>query len=187
MLEKRDKLLDKRIEQETDKARQLLREGKKPQAALCLKRKKTLDVQRKRIQASMVNNEEMIAKFEEAALNVEVFQAQKSGAKNLKKAYGGIKPEDIDEQIADIQETMADAEDISNALAQPLGMEDDDFEDDLLALEEEMATEDMKDLDNVKIGKSELPAGKEEVANEEEATAESDDELAALEKEMIAS
>eukprot|EP00818_Percolomonas_sp_WS_P010985 CAMPEP_0117454078 /NCGR_PEP_ID=MMETSP0759-20121206/10600_1 /TAXON_ID=63605 /ORGANISM="Percolomonas cosmopolitus, Strain WS" /LENGTH=135 /DNA_ID=CAMNT_0005247223 /DNA_START=380 /DNA_END=787 /DNA_ORIENTATION=- len=135
----------------------------------------------------MVNNEEMIAKFEEAALNVEVFQAQKSGAKNLKKAYGGIKPEDIDEQIADIQETMADAEDISNALAQPLGMEDDDFEDDLLALEEEMATEDMKDLDNVKIGKSELPAGKEEVANEEEATAESDDELAALEKEMIAS
>lgn len=183
-LESRYELLEKKIAQEVQKARELIREDKKDQAALCLKRKKTYELQKARIQANIANNEEIIARFDEAIVNNEVFQAQKLGAKQLKNIHKGVKVEDIEDQIADVQEAMANAEDVSNALAQPL-TEHDDLDDELRDLQESLAMEDLEE-EEAQLSKVKTTKKVEKVREEEEEEEEEDEELSKLKLEMAA-
>ncbi|KAL9641574.1 hypothetical protein ABK040_013494 [Willaertia magna] len=157
-LEKKEKLLEKKCVDETDKARKLLREENRAAAGLCIKRKKQYEAQIQKIQGQKQNLENMLLSLEEATLNVETLKAQKEASSTLKKAYGGMTADDIADAMDDIRDTMQDANDISEALSQNLSTTVDD-EDELMNELEGLESQ----LHEEKLGSIEIP--KEKLTN----------------------
>ncbi len=147
-LDKTLEKINKDIEEQDQLARKWVREGNKTNAAMALKRKKALQARYEKINTQKMNLEHMEGKVGEAAVDMEVLKAQQKAAKALKNAYEGKTVEDIEATMMDIQDTIQDHEEISNALAQPLGttLDDDDVLNELDALKDELNEEQMTDL-----------------------------------------
>lgn len=90
LLQKREKLLQKKIDEEVNKAKEYLKKGNKSAAALCMKRKKAYEQQIERLNNQMMNMTNISMKLEEAAMDVEHINAQQDAAKALKKIYKGM-------------------------------------------------------------------------------------------------
>lgn len=90
LLQKREKLLEKKISEEVEKAKDYLRKGNKNAAALCMKRKKNYEQQITRLHNQMMNLESINLKLEEAAMDVETIKAQSDAAKALKGIYKNV-------------------------------------------------------------------------------------------------
>eukprot|EP01001_Neometanema_parovale_P009330 NODE_5573_length_931_cov_96.815594_g5350_i0.p1 GENE.NODE_5573_length_931_cov_96.815594_g5350_i0~~NODE_5573_length_931_cov_96.815594_g5350_i0.p1 ORF type:complete len:227 (+),score=78.02 NODE_5573_length_931_cov_96.815594_g5350_i0:56-736(+) len=192
-IEKREAVLEKKIEQELAKAREASKKGKKNEALTHLKRKKTYEEQCQKLQAQRTNIEMMQMKLEEAAMNVEALKAQKEGAKALKNAYGKTDASKIDADMDEVRDTMDMANEISDAVAQPLGqdmLDEDDLEAELAELEQEELDKEILGMDLNKPGMSgmsgvNIPSGA--IGNPkpaEPAKTEEEDALAALEAEL---
>jgi charged multivesicular body protein 4 len=140
MLEKREEFLQKKVDTQIQEAKVALQKKDKKKAMVCLKKKKLYDAEIEKLGATRVNLETQIMAIENGMVTMSAMEAMKIGATAMKRLNNHMKIEDVDEFMQDIQEQFQLAEEISNAIATPLGGPFD--EDDLLAELEELTAED---------------------------------------------
>mmetsp|Transcript_143693 Transcript_143693/g.250788 ORF Transcript_143693/g.250788 Transcript_143693/m.250788 type:complete len:220 (-) Transcript_143693:322-981(-) len=149
-IEKREAVLSKKIDAEVAKAREASKKGNKNLALTHLKRKKQYEEQMTKLSAQRMNIENMQMKMEEATMNLETLKAQKEGAKAIKEMYGKMTPDKIDADMETVREVMDHANEISDALSQPLGdqLDEDDLEAELAELEQADLDQELLGIDN---------------------------------------
>ncbi|KAF8058880.1 VPS32.1 [Scenedesmus sp. PABB004] len=156
-LEKKKLLLEKRIGDEMEKAREFTRQKKKSQALMCLKKKKMFEQQLERMDALISRVLEQRNMLEEQQTTIGVLGAMQDAAKAQKKTMQEMKIENIDTTLEEIQEVGEQMRVINEAISQPVGgfadMEMDDLEAELAELEAE-------ELDNQLLEPAPVPAGK---------------------------
>eukprot|EP00667_Euglena_gracilis_P020350 EG_transcript_22038 len=162
VLEKREAVLNKKIEAELGKAREATKKGNKTLAMTHLKRKKQLEDQLSKLSAQRGNIETMQMKMEEATINLETIKAQKDAARALKETYGKMNADKIDAEMEKVREAMDTAQEISDALAQPLtndALDEDDLEAELAQMEQEELDKEMLGVGG-KTAMPSVPTGK---------------------------
>merc|ERR1711962_1290778 len=132
MLTKKADFLEKRIEQELASAKKHGTKNKR--AALnALKRKKRLEKQQEQIDGTLTTIEFQREALENAQSNTEILKNMGMASKALKGALGNMDIDKVDDMMADIQESQDISNEIADAIARPMGFQDDVDEDDLLA------------------------------------------------------
>lgn len=129
----------------------------------------------------MSNIQEMHQKIEEAAMDKMTLDAQKKAAKELKTIYKGTSIEKIEDDMDNIRETIENANDISNALAQNFSVDLGDVDDELERLMNEDIEDQILGMKEVPKGKISSGTEKKSVKQEEE---EDDEEFKKLEAEF---
>eukprot|EP01006_Ploeotia_vitrea_P048719 TRINITY_DN67265_c5_g1_i2.p1 TRINITY_DN67265_c5_g1~~TRINITY_DN67265_c5_g1_i2.p1 ORF type:complete len:226 (+),score=49.76 TRINITY_DN67265_c5_g1_i2:84-761(+) len=142
-MDKREAVLNKRIEQEVLQAKDASSKGNKTKALMHLKRRKAYEQQLANLQSQKGNLFTLQIKLDEATLAQEVMDVQTRTARDLKKLYGKLTPEAVDDQMALVKEVIEDANQVTDAISQPIDdFDPDEYEDELAELEKEMqATE----------------------------------------------
>jgi len=133
MIEKREALLQKKIDQEMQKAREASNKKNKQLALNHLKRKKMLEDQLNKLYTQQSNIEQMKMKMEEVTMNAQIMQAQQQSAQTMQNELKRLNIDKVDDVMDNIREVMDNMNDVSNALATPLDAGDPVDEDDLLA------------------------------------------------------
>lgn len=130
--EKRKAHLEKQIDALTAEAREFVRLGKKEAASACLKKRKMYENQIKTIDDAMFN-------LEVQKLNLENTQFQKSAVESFAKVNSvlketGIKADDVERVMEELQDAVDDQQEIAAVLSRPLV--NIDVDDELKELEE---------------------------------------------------
>jgi len=123
------------INKEMELARVLLKEGKKKQAILALKKKKYQEQLLTKSENQLSTLQEMIDSVEFSQMEQKVFESLKAGNEVLKEIHSQMSIDEIDQLMEDTQEAVAYQKEIEEALAGQLTSED---EDDVLAELEEL-------------------------------------------------
>eukprot|EP01133_Synstelium_polycarpum_P004391 gene4391-5138_t len=125
--------------------------------------------------------------LENAKMNMEIMDAMRGGARTLADLQNNITVDKVDDTIEEIQTQMEIHEEISRAISQPLGTQEED-EDELLR---ELAELEQEDLDaqllNIKAPPTKEPQIKFPVASTvrpEATSSKEDDEYRALEESL---
>jgi len=180
LLEKRERVVTLKRDEEVKKAKECMKKKNKNGALICMKRKKAYDDQLAKIGTQKLNIDAMIMKLEAAATDMDMFHAQTAGAEALRNIYGKNTTEKIDRKMDEVRDTIDSANEISDAIAQPLGllseMDDDELLQELADLENE-DLQNMLDMDT-KVPPTSLRQPASASAIEEE------DDFAALESDM---
>uniref|UniRef100_A0A7S2I1T2 Uncharacterized protein n=1 Tax=Helicotheca tamesis TaxID=374047 RepID=A0A7S2I1T2_9STRA len=186
--EKREQHLERKIDSLTKEAKEKMAKKDKKGALFCLKRKKMYEAEVDKIQNVKMTLETQVMNLESAAQNAETFGAMKTGTDAMKKIRQDVGIEKVDDMMDDIREEMETANEISNAIAQPIdplmtdedellaeleGLEQDDLEAELLKPTPAAKTE----IDLPSVPSSKLP----EVAG---ASKDEEEELRKLEAEI---
>eukprot|EP00759_Apiculatamorpha_spiralis_P036256 PhF_6_TR36507/c0_g1_i1/m.53735/K12194/CHMP4, SNF7, VPS32; charged multivesicular body protein 4 len=200
IIEKRQQVLELKINKELEKAKEYLAKKNKNGASQCLQRKKIYESQLTKLQAQYMNVERLKLALEETTMNAEVIRAQRMAAGDLAALQRGMDPETVDRDMDHMRDLMDKTKDVSEALAQDLGgdaMDEDDLEDELAALEQDIV--DVKIATTTPVIKQpaqqlptqgqgvtlpEVPKSKIPVPAVKQPQAEEEDELAALEREL---
>ncbi len=139
----------------------------------------------------MLNMETMNMKLEEASIDMETIKAQTKAASQLKKIHKELGGADkIAEHLDNVRDIIEDANEISDALAQPLGadtLDDDDLLNELNELEQEEMDKDMLKMQPTPKTTTTKAVAKEaatKVAAKHAPKEEEDEDLAALEAEL---
>ena len=122
-------MLEKKIEDEEAKAKAHLAKKRQKQAMECLKRKKMFETQLQQQQASRLNLETMRTQTQQAQVNQEVFAAQRAAQQQLAANTPSI--DDMQNLRDEMEDALAQQQEISELLQEPLGEQADD--DDLMA------------------------------------------------------
>lgn len=130
--EKRKAHLEKQIDALTAEAREFVRLGKKEAASACLKKRKMYENQVKTIDDAMFN-------LEVQKLNLENTQFQKSAVESFAKVNSvlketGIKADDVERVMEELQDAVDDQQEIAAVLSRPLV--NIDVDDELKELED---------------------------------------------------
>lgn len=150
-----------------------------------MKRKKLYEAEFEKIQNVKMTLETQVINLESAAQNAETFKAMEAGSKTMKKIRTDVGIEKVDEIMDEIKEEMEMANEINDAISQPVDpllADEDELLEELNALEasdleaELLAppTNKVNDLSLPTVPDSKLPA----LAQKEE------DDLKALEAEL---
>jgi len=187
--EKREVHLEKKIEQLTLDAKAKMAKQDKKGALFCLKRKKLYQAEVDKIGNIKMTLETQVMNLESAAQNAATFQAMNAGKSAMSNIREDTNIERVDDLMDEIKEEMEMADEISNALAQPVDPLLTD-EDDLLAELQELEAQDVEEqlLQPVKTGgmkmpdvpSSKLPAIKNATKQEEAELKQLEAELAGL-------
>lgn len=112
-------------------------------ALFALKRKKLYEAEADKIQNVKMTLETQVINLESAAQNAQTFKAMEAGSKTMKKIRTDVGIEDVDEMMDTIKEEMEMANEINQAIAQPVDplLADDD---ELLAELNELETSDLE-------------------------------------------
>merc|ERR1719238_1656274 len=115
-------------------ARQRSKRKDKRGALMCLKRKKLYEKEIAKYQGARLTLEQQIITLESATVNVETFNAMRTGATAMEQIHGELSSEKVEEVM----------DEISDAISNPIGgaMEDDD---DLLAELDELDEDELAD------------------------------------------
>ncbi|XP_022348574.1 charged multivesicular body protein 4a [Enhydra lutris kenyoni] len=180
ILIKKQEFLEQRIQQELQMAK---KHGiKNKRAALqALRRKKRLEQQLAQTDGTLSTLEFQREAIENATTNAEVVRTMELAAQGMKKAYQDMDIDKVDELMADITEQQEVAQQISDAISQPVGFGDVVDEDELLEELEELEQEELaRDLLTVgdkeeeppielpSVPSTHLPAGPAPEADEDE-------------------
>ena len=144
MLEKREAFVEKHIADQIAEAKKYMKAGQKSRAMQCMKRKKNLEGQLAKYAGMRQNLENQKDLLADAALNADIFDEMKKNSETLKQAYGGLDQDQVEEMLDDIEETNQTAQEISDALARPMGgamVDEDELWDELAGLMEDGAEE----------------------------------------------
>ncbi|KAL7536410.1 hypothetical protein ACHAXR_012071 [Thalassiosira sp. AJA248-18] len=182
--EKREQHLEKKIEQLVVEAKAKMAKKDKKGALFALKRKKLYETEIDKIANIKMTLETQVMNLESAAQNAETFKAMNAGKSAMSNLREDTNIDKVDDLMDDIKEEMEMADEISNALAQPVDplMAD---EDDLLAELQELEAEDVEEqlLQPAKMEAfPDAPSSKLPVIPN--ATKEEEDELKQLEAEL---
>ena len=153
-------------------------------ALFALKRKKLYEAEIDKIGNIKMTLETQVMNLESAAQNAETMKAMKTGTAQMKKIRQDTDIDQVDDLMDEIKEEMEMADEISNALAQPVDPLMTD-EDDLLAELEELEAEDVTEQLLEPMKKMELPdVPSTELPSVPNATKEEEAELKQLEAEL---
>lgn len=183
-LEKKKALLERKIADETGKAREFARQQKKPQALMCLKKKKMLEQQLERLDALIARVVEQKGMLEEQSMMLAVVAEMAGATHAQKKAMKAAKIEDIDTTLEEIQEMGENMKAVNEALAQHTGLYSSVDEDELGAeldqLEQETLAADLP----ASLAVPKTPAKAAPAAAKAKAKTAEEEELEALQAEL---
>lgn len=190
-LEKREKHITKLVEKEQAEAKKKIQAKNKPGAMMCLKRKKMYEGQLEKINGTRMTIENQKMALENANFNQEVMKAMSQGASALQNVNEGMTIDRVDETMDNIQEQMDVANEISEAISNPMGI--GGYEDET-ALEQELADLEAEDLDATLLNVENTPTPEVAVSTDafpsapttvaEPTLSKEEEELAALEASM---
>lgn len=140
MLTKRQAHLELQIEEQAALARKHVATNKTA-AKQALKKKKTLETLAERLNAQIETMETQLSAIELANLNLETMKAMQGAATTMKKIHKDFDVDKVDETMDEVREQVETANEISEAISRNVGTEvdEDDLEDELAALEDEVA------------------------------------------------
>ncbi|KAJ3414085.1 ESCRT-III subunit protein snf7 [Chytridiales sp. JEL 0842] len=143
MLEKREKYLGTKIENELKIAKTNATKNKRV-ALMALKRKKAYEAQVDKIMGSRMTLEQQKMAIETANVNLQTMNAMKMGADAMKSIHGALDINKVDATMDDIREQMDLANELADAISQPVnfGVEFDEEE-----LNEELELLEQEELD----------------------------------------
>uniref|UniRef100_A0A7S2XMK9 Uncharacterized protein n=1 Tax=Attheya septentrionalis TaxID=420275 RepID=A0A7S2XMK9_9STRA len=185
--EKREEHLQRKVDAMVAEAKAKMAKKDKKGALFSLKRKKLYEQEIDKIQNVKMTLETQVMNIESASQNAETFKAMATGTQTMKNIRNDVGVEKVDDMMDDIKEEMEMANEISNAIAQPIdplladedellaelnALEEEDLESELLA--EPAKTQEMR-LPDVPVSKLPTLAG---------ATADEEAELRQLEAEI---
>jgi len=158
-LEKREKHLQKLMDQALSEARKRSKAKDKRGAIFQLKRKKMFEKQIDQIYGKKHNIEMQIMALESAAPNREILQVMKSGKDALQQAVHDTDIDKVEDVMEDINESIQVSEEFGEALSQPIGapIDETDLEHELEEMESEMMDEDLLEAPNVPAKTVETP------------------------------
>lgn len=144
MLMKKQEYLEKKVEQELMIARKNGTKNKRV-ALQALKRKKRYEKQLGQIDGTLTTIEYQREALENANTNTEVLKIMGYAAKALKNAHDDMDIDKVHDLMDEVQEQQEIANEISEAISNPVGF-DRDFDEDELAKElEELEQEDLEE------------------------------------------
>jgi charged multivesicular body protein 4 len=130
---------------------------------MSLKRKKAYEEQINKLSGSRTTLETQVMTIENANVNKEAFNALKTGADALKGINGAMDVDKVDSTMDDIREQMDIADEISNAISQPVNFgaefDEDELNEELELLEQEELDAKLLDtgLDSAPAAPSSIP------------------------------
>lgn len=141
--EKREEHTQRKIDKIIEDAKAKMAKNDKKGALYAMKRKKLLESEMDKIQNVKMTLETQVINLESAAQNAETFQAMNAGKSAMKKIRDDVGIDQVDGLMEDIREEMEMANEISDAIAQPVDpLAADD--DELLAELEQMGADDLE-------------------------------------------
>jgi len=187
LLEKRQQFLQKKIDGQNGEAKKYMQQKNKRAALIALKRRKTYEAQYDKIGGAMQTIETQVMTLENANVSVQAIGAMKEGARAMKGIHKEMDIDSVEDTMDEIREQMDLANEISDAISQPLGGEvfdDDELLDELEQLEQEGLDEQL--LTANKTPNVSLPNAPTKTPTKAplKATAEEDAELEALAASM---
>ncbi|KAF8913852.1 Snf7-domain-containing protein [Gymnopilus junonius] len=142
MIEKKEEYLQRKIEEETKKARANA-VSNKAVATAALKRKKVTEQELDRLAGSRLQLELQVNTLESANLNAETMAAMKKASDALKVIHGNTTMDKIDATMNAVNEQRELANEIAEALSNPIYSGVDVDEDELNAELEELQQEEL--------------------------------------------
>ncbi|KAJ7667970.1 vacuolar-sorting protein SNF7 [Mycena polygramma] len=173
MIEKKEEHLQKKIDQEL-KIAKANAVSNKPLATSALKRKRANETQLEQLRGQQMQLEMQVNTLESANLNAETMAAMKKAAQVLADIHSGMSVAKVDETMAQITEQREVANEITELISNPTGVDtlgDEELQAELNALEDEALTDRLMGADHVPIH---MPEG----AVRQPAVAEDDEEAA---------
>ncbi|XP_054748916.1 charged multivesicular body protein 4b-like [Lytechinus pictus] len=174
MLMKKQEFLEGKVAKELQIAKQNGTKNKRV-AIQALKRKKKYEKQLAQVDGTLTTIETQRDALESAHSNAEVLKNMKYASTALKTAHKEMGVEDVDDLMADVHEQMDIANEISDAISNPIGFGADDIDEDELNAElEELEQEDFDEkmldveIELPQVPSASLPATKKKVVQEEE-------------------
>jgi len=184
MLEKKEGHLQTKIDEEVRKARANA-VSNKVVATQALRRKKAHENELDRLSGQRLQLEMQVNTIESANLNAETMQAMKKGSDALKAIHGNITIDKVDATMEAINSQREIANEISEAISNPVGamdgVDEDELKQELAQLESEELNDRLMGADRAPIHS---PAGPSRVTPE--AVREEEDEEEAQLKELQA-
>ncbi|KAF7355268.1 Vacuolar sorting protein [Mycena sanguinolenta] len=185
MIEKKEEHLQKKIDQDL-KIAKANAVSNKPLATSALKRKRFNETQLEQLRGQQMQLEMQVNTLESANLNKETMDAMKKAAQALADIHSGMSVAKVDQTMAEIQEQRAVADEITELISNPVGVDmgdQEELEAQLAALEDEALTDRLMGADHVPIHvpAGAVPAAKQAVTEDDEEAA-----LRQLQAEMAA-
>lgn len=143
LLNKKSGYLEKKMDDELENARKHGTKNKRL-ALQALKRKKRYENQLTQIDGTLTTLEYQREVLENASSNAEVLKAMGNASKAFKGANGNFDVDKVHDLMDDISEQQQLAGEISTAISNPVGFDQDVDEDDLLAELNELQDEDLE-------------------------------------------
>ncbi|KAJ2931580.1 hypothetical protein H1R20_g5433, partial [Candolleomyces eurysporus] len=154
MLEKKEEYLQKKIDEELQKAKANAVTNKAA-ATAALKRKKMNETELDRLAGTRMQLELQVNTLESANLNAETMGAMKKASDALKVIHGNMTMDKVDETMASIQEQRDIANEIADAISNPANMglelDEDELKAELEELEQETLNERLSEADHVPV------------------------------------
>ncbi|CAI9766029.1 unnamed protein product [Fraxinus pennsylvanica] len=190
MLEKKEKVLQKKASAEVEKAKDFTKAKNKRAAIQCLKRKRLYEQQIEQLGNFQLRIHDQMILLEGAKATTETVDALRSGAAAMKAMQKATNIDDVDKTMDEINEQTENMKMIQEALATPIGAAADFDEDELEAELEELEGAELEEqllqpATTFPVAPVHVPAGRipARPASHKPTTAE-EDELAALQAEM---
>lgn len=141
ILEKRENYLQTQIDKEVKLAKAYLVKNNKRKALEALKRKKQWEEQISKLANTRLNVDTLLMTIENSKVDLETVKVMKQGAEAMKLMQSEMKIEKVEDAMDDVRDQMANAQTISDTLAEPIGSGVDFDEDELLKELEEFESE----------------------------------------------
>lgn len=149
MLMKKSDFLESKIQTELETAKKQGKTNKRG-ALLALKRKKRFEKQLQQIDGTLSTIELQREALDNASTNTEVLNVMGASAKAIKAAHNNMDIDKVHDLMDDVAEQQEIANEISEAISNPVGFGQDIDEDELLQELEELEQEELeRDLLNV--------------------------------------
>lgn len=185
MIEKKEEYLQKKIEEETKKARANA-VSNKAVATAALKRRKVTEQELDRLAGSRLQLEMQVNTLESANLNAETMAAMKKASDALKVIHGNLTMDKVDSTMNAVNEQRELANEIAETLANPIyagvDVDEDELKAELDELQQDELNNRLNEADHVPVH---LPPGSVRAPEETTRTAVEDDEETQL-KELQA-
>mmetsp|Transcript_11824 Transcript_11824/g.26256 ORF Transcript_11824/g.26256 Transcript_11824/m.26256 type:complete len:231 (+) Transcript_11824:109-801(+) len=137
--EKREEHIQRKVDAMVKEAKTKMGKGDKKGALFAMKRKKLYEAEIDKIQNVKMTLETQVINLESAAQNAETFKAMQAGSKTMAKIRSEVGIDEVDDIMDSIKEEMEAADEINQAIAQPV--------DPLMADEDELL-EELQELEN---------------------------------------
>ncbi|CAO1630186.1 unnamed protein product [Parajaminaea phylloscopi] len=189
MLEKKEEHLNKKIADETKKAKANVTTNKRV-AQAALRQRKAYENELDRIAGTRMTLETQVNAIESANMNLETMTAMRKGADALRNIHGSLNIDRVDSTMDSIREQMDLTNEISDAISNPVGMGHDLDEDELKNELDELEQQELNErLVGAESAPSHVPAGlagpsRNQKAKQTQQEEDDDAELRALQAEL---